>query len=148
MLCYGLAGFSGVMRLPVLIDIEERVYGHLVKPREAARHLVERFRELHADVSMHLALDAAFSSFKEAQYYHSMGVGVTMSLNPKHQPWLFELLLFRCDNLQGRVALYRGMDSDVPIVASVFHNFTRLNDIVDIRTITTSFTFVVPVGRR
>lgn len=123
----------------MLLDLEPYLPGNRVTAREAARCLAARFKKNHPHLDLHLVADSAFGSFKEANYYLSQGIVITMSMSYKEKPWLWDLLIHNSPLNSGRTALIPADEPHTSIVANAFHTKSESGRIIDILTISTAF---------
>jgi hypothetical protein len=144
---YGLSGYTAVQKLPMLLDIEPWVPGNKRSARDSARELVLRARQKHPLLQFHIVVDSGFGSFEEIEYFHSLGVRATMSMPQNQRSWLWEALSWNCPINSGRAALVPLSSPGSSVLASVYHVISESNNIIDIRTLTSAFTWESPVER-
>jgi hypothetical protein len=141
---YGLAGYTSVLKMPMLLDLEPWVPSNKLSARDSAKALAARTRAAHPTLALHLVMDSAFGSFADVSYYHSRGVVVTMSMTENKKPWLWGLLGYRCPLDSGRAAL---LPMDAPghhLLASLYHVKSDSGKLIDIRTVTSAFAYTAP----
>lgn len=144
LLSYGLSGYTAVMRLPILLDIEPWLPGNKLSASESAQRLVNRMRVAHPRLTPHVVMDSLFGSFEVVEKYKRDGVLVTMSMDLQKKQWLWDLLAWECPLESGRAALFPFKDLDGGFLASLYHVQTDTGKIIDIRTISSAFGFEVP----
>jgi hypothetical protein len=140
-LSYGLSGYTAVLKLPMLLDIEPWVPLNKYSARDSATHLVDRLIAAFPDLQPHIVMDSLFGSFVDIHRYYSKGVTVTMSMTETPYKWLWDLLVWQCPLNAGRAALLPIEESDVHYIASAYHVESESGKINDIRTITSAFAF-------
>lgn len=128
----------------MVLDVEPHVFGNSAPPRSVARILCERFVANFPDVQLYVTLDSAFGSIEDLHSLQQIGVRATMSVSSNIEAWLWELLLFKCPLDSGRMALYRGREKNMAIIAAAQHSVSNSGKFIDLRTITTCFDFEMP----
>lgn len=144
LLSYGLSGYTAVMKLPMLLDMEPWVPSNKLTARESAEALVDRFRIAHPHLQPHIVMDSLFGSFSDVRKYYAKGVLVTMSMAQKPKSWLWDMLGWRCPLNSGRASLLPLDENNHYFLASLYHTRTESDKIVDIRTVTSAFSFEPP----
>lgn len=140
----GISGYTAVLRLPYLLDLEPYLPGNKLTPRDACRRLVERTLANHPGLPLHLVTDSGFGSFEEAAYYSKLGVEVTMSMPSNQWSWLWDCLAYGCPLETGRTALVRLPDMHDNALASLYHTKSDSGKLIDIITLTTAFPYEPP----
>lgn len=105
LLAYGLSGYSSILKLPILLDLEPYVKGNIPSARQSAVRLADRLLEAHSTLKPHLVMDSLFGSFEDINVYHLKGISLTVSMAEKQKPWLWKLLGHKCPLEAGRAAL-------------------------------------------
>jgi hypothetical protein len=144
LLSYGLSGYTSVLRLPMLLDVEPWIAGNKLTPRNNGKALVARAQASHPDIAFHIVMDSAFGSFSDVSEYHSKGVLVTMSMMDNKKPWLWSLLKWVCPLESGRVALCPIEGSDAQFLASIYRTQSDSGKMIDIRTVSSAFSLTPP----
>lgn len=144
LLSYGLSGYTSIMKLPMLLDIEPWVPSNKLSARESASVLVDRLRSSHRHLQPHIVMDSLFGSFSDVRKYYAKGVLVTASMQQKPKSWLWDMLVWNCPLNSGRAALLPLDEGDHYFLASLYHTRTESNKIIDIRTVTSAFSFAPP----
>jgi hypothetical protein len=139
LLVYGISGYTSKLRLPMLLDIEPRLYANQISPRKAARSLLKRTQEAHIELPLHIVADSAFGSFEELKFYLDNNVVATMSIADKDSEWLWEMLRYDCPLNQGRTAQLS--IEDRVVVASLYRVKKESGKFKDILTATSAFSF-------
>lgn len=80
LLAYGLSGYSSILKLPILIDVEPYVKGNVLSARMSAEKLADRLLEAHPTLKPHIVMDSLFGSFKDINSYHLKGISLTVSM--------------------------------------------------------------------
>ena len=63
---YGLSGYTSVLKMPMLLDLEPWVPSNKLSARDSAKALAARTRAAHPTLALHLVMDSAFGSFAES----------------------------------------------------------------------------------
>ncbi len=142
---HGIAGYTAVMRLPMLLDLEPYLPQNKNTPRDAARLLVDRTLAAHPNLKPHVFFDSGFGSFTEMDHYLSLGVVTTMSLSSNQWDWLFDLLWHDCPLESGRTAAVILPETKQEVLASLYVTKSESGKVIDIRTLTSAFTWEKPV---
>lgn len=141
---YGISGYTSVLKLPMLLDLEPWVPSNKLSARDSAKALVDRTRASHPTLQLHVVMDSAFGSFGDVAFYHSKGVSVTTSMAENKKPWLWDLLSYQCPLEAGRTALLPMDGTDDHFLASLYRTKSDSGKTIDIRTITSAFDFAKP----
>lgn len=144
MMSHGIAGWTAEQKLPMLLDLEPYVPANKNSPRDAARLLVERTQKAHPGIKFHIIMDSGFGSFDEMDHFCSNGVLATMSLSSNQWEWAFDLLGYCCPLDAGRTALVTLPNSQSKALASIFHVKSDSGKLIDIRTLSSAFTYQIP----
>jgi hypothetical protein len=141
---YGISGYTSVLRLPMLLDLEPWVPSNKLSARDSAKALVERTRAAHPTLQLHVVMDSAFGSFGDVPLYHSKAVSVTTSMAENKKSWLWDLLGYQCPLEAGRTALFPMDGTDDYFLASLYRTKSDSGKTIDIRTVTSAFDFTKP----
>lgn len=144
LMSYGISGYTSVLKLPMLLDLEPWVAGNKLPARNSAKILVDRTRAAHPTLHLHIVMDSAFGSFGDVSEYHSKGVSVTMSMADNKKSWLWALLGHSCPLEAGRVALVPMQDPENHFLASLYRTQSESGKMIDIRTVTSAFDYEAP----
>lgn len=144
LLSYGLSGYTAVMKLPMLLDVEPWVPLNKFSGRESGARLINRFSKAFPALRPHIIMDSLFGSFSDLEDYYSKGVFVTMSMTEKPNQWLWDLLVWKCPLNSGRAALMPLEGTEDHYLASSYHVESDSGKMIDIRTITSAFSFEEP----
>ncbi|HEY0751617.1 MAG TPA: hypothetical protein VGD26_10700 [Chitinophagaceae bacterium] len=141
LLAYGLSGYSSILKLPILLDLEPYVKGNVPTARISASLLADRLLEAHPTLKPHIVMDSLFGSFKDIHYYHLKGISLTVSMAENKKPWLWHLLGHRCPLDAGRAALFPLDAPEQFYIASYYRTQTEAGKRIDIRTASSAFKF-------
>jgi len=141
---YGISGYTSVLKLPMLLDLEPWVPSNKLSARDSAKVLVERTRVAHPTLELHVVMDSAFGSFGDVPLYHSKSVSVTTSMAENKKPWLWDLLGYQMPLEAGRTALLPMDGTDDYFLASLYRTKSDSGKTIDIRTVTSAFDFTKP----
>jgi hypothetical protein len=143
-LSYGIAGYTAVQKMPILLDLEPHLPLARTNAHKSLLALTSRFRAAHPAIPLHVIADSAFGSFTTIEQMRDLGAHVTFSMAPNHRPWLWEMLAWECPLDSGRTALVPILDGREHALASVFHVKSDTDKVIDIRTLTTGFSWTRP----
>lgn len=144
LMSYGLSGYTAVMKLPMLLDIEPWVPLNKYSARQSALRLVDRLIAAFPALSPHVVMDSLFGSFVDIHTYYSKGVCVTMSMAETPNKWLWDMLTWRCPLNSGRAAILPLESTYDHFIASSYHVESDSGKIIDIRTVSSAFSFAEP----
>ena len=130
--------------MPYLLDHDPHLPGQRTNAHQALRTLMARLRKNHPTLSIQIIADSAFGSFTTIEQMRDLGINATFSMSPNHKRWLWELLAWDCPLTSGRTALLPIRDGEDQAVVSLFHVKSETDKIIDIRTLSTSFTWTIP----
>jgi hypothetical protein len=141
LLSYGIASYTAVEKMPIVLDLVPHLPGARTNPHAALLELTHRFRKAHPAIPLHVVADSAFGSFTTIEKMRDLGAHATFSMAPNHKPWLWEMLAWECDIDSGRTVLLPILDGREHALASVFHVKSETDKLIDIRTMTTGFSW-------
>jgi hypothetical protein len=144
LLVYCLSGYTSILKLPIVLDLEPYVMGNIPTARESARLLVDRLLKAHTTFNPHIVMDSLFGSFEDIISYDLKAVRVTVSMAENKKPWLWHLLGYHCPLDSGRAALFPLETPDRFYIASLFRTQTESGKLIDIRTATSAFVYTEP----
>lgn len=139
-----MAGYTAIEKLPVLLCLDPHLPGHRCNPHQSLETLVKRLKKAHPTLSPHVVADAAFGSFSTIEKMRNLGAHATLSMPLTQRPWLWETLAWDCPLNSGRTALLPILDGTEHVLASIFHVKSESDKIIDIRTLTSGWTWSVP----
>lgn len=144
LLSYGMAGYTAIERLPILLCLDPHLPGHRCSPHLSLETLVKRLTKAHPTLSPHVVADSAFGSFSTIEKMRNLGAHATFSMPMTQRPWLWEALAWDCPLTSGRTAQLPILDGAEHVFASIFHVKSESDKIIDIRTLTSGWTWSVP----
>lgn len=143
LLSYGMAGYTAVEKLPVLLSLDPHLPSHRCSPHKSLKTLVKRLKKAHPTLSPHVVADSAFGSFSTMESIRNLGAHATFSMPTNQRPWLWEVLAWDCPLNGGRTSLLPILDETEYVFASIFHVKSESDKIIDIRTLTSGWTWTV-----
>lgn len=139
-----MSGYTALEKMPIVLDLDPHLPGHRTNPHQALSTLIGRLRQAHPTLSPHVVADSAFGSFTTIEKMRNLGAHATFSMPTNHRAWLWELLAWDCPINSGRTALLPIKDGEEQALVSVFHVKSETNKIIDIRTLSTGFSWIRP----
>lgn len=144
LLSYGMAGYTAVEKMPIVLDLDPHLPGHRTHAHQALRTLMRRLKKAHPSLTPHVIADSAFGSFTTLEQMRDLGAHATFSMPSNQRAWLWEMLAWDCTLSSGRTALLPIDGGDELAVVSVYHVKSESARIIDIRTLSTGFTWTRP----
>lgn len=139
-----MAGYTAVEKLPVLLCLDPHLPGHRCNPHQSLETLVKRLKKAHPTLTPHVVADSAFGSFSTMEKMRNLGAHATFSMPTRQRTWLWEALAWDCPLSGGRTALLPILDGTERVFGSIFHIKSDSDKIIDIRTLTSGWTWSVP----
>jgi len=98
----------------------------------------------HPTLSPHVVADSAFGSFATMERMRNLGAHATFSMPSTQRAWLWDALAWDCPLSSGRTVLLPILDGSEQALANIFHIKSESDKIVDIRTLSSGWTWSLP----